>query len=1102
MSSVRIGKSLALALATGVMMLAFVAPAASGAEGERVLEPRLSLIGGCKEEALDPEEDPGCPTDKPPSTFSDPKAVATDDYGNIYVSSFGNSVDGSKGRVDVFCSDGTFISELTTSGATSVAIDGDGRLYVASPTQDKVLRFDPDATYDPEACVIGYGTAAPVPVIEAPGQYTAIAINRDNDHLFVNLGSGGVHELGSAEEANPEIRVTKGTEFGNGGGMAVDAARDLMYTNEGFAEARIDIFDLTSVTAGDEYEVVGSISPSSVPGGDFGLMVSVAVDEGNGNVFVLDAENCILYEFEEDGTYLQTIAISFVQCTFGEQIGIDNGPASPNGKLSEEAGEGRFLYVPSNRTGIGHSYAFFISTVGPPEVSLATTGNITESEAELRAQIDPNNLPTAYSFEYKVEGAEDWVPAGDGTLPTGNSGVEVSVPLTALAPGTSYLFRVIATNEEGSDEAEGSFTTFPNVDTEPESCANSLLRIGPSALLPDCRAYELVTPADTNGRAPVGMPYLSGSFVTRQVSPAGDKVPFWIESGSLPGFDALGSEQGDPYLTTRTDAGWSTAYTGPSPGESTGLVPNGVSPDMGYSFYAATGLGSAVLSKNTGYIRYPDGHSELLGQGSLGTVEPEAVGEWISEGGGHIVFSSGGRNSKAVQLEPNAAPDGTAALYDRTPDGTTHVVSLKPGDAPFGSGEKAAFRGASFDGVGIAFEVGGTLYLRYDNEETVTVGSGVKFAGIAEGGKRVFYLQGGNLKAFDIEAGAIAFTTSGDAIPATVSIDGTTAYFLSKTVIAGSGSNPVGDSPQVGAQNLYRSTEGQVDFVATVTERDVEGALTGRETDGLGLWVTAVSSGRGELGLIPARSTPDGSAFLFKSRAALTDYDPEGKAEIYRYATGELQCLSCNPTGAAPTSDATLQSEFRNGVLFLSQLSWPENLSADGRRAFFETNEGLVAGDSDGLRDVYEWEDQGVGSCTRPEGCVYLISSPQSRREEFIWAVSPSGEDVFFLSSDLLVGSDTDEAASIYDARVGGGFAESVEAECEGEGCRPSQSAPPPQPSVLTPVLGQGDNFKPRQCPKGKRKVKRGGKVRCVKKKHHPKKGNHRAGAEKKGGRR
>jgi hypothetical protein len=1114
------GTTLLAALLAAGCAIALLCASAQAAEGERVLEPRLTLIGGCKEEALDPVEDPGCPYPPPPNgptspSFADPRAVATDLHGNIYVSNFGGGL-GSKGRIDVFCSDGTFISELAVPGATSVAIDSAGNLYVFSTSQGKVLRFEPDASYQPETCEIEYGETAPVTVRESSSIYSGLAINRDNDHLFGNFGSGGVIEFSSAIEGNAQIRKTTAASWSGGAGMAIDSQRDRMYASAGTSEERIDIFDLNTVEGtppDDEYKVIGSIEPASFPGGNPGTSLSIAVDEGNGNVFVLDGENCKLHEFDQDGTYLQTIATAFLQCIVGLEIGVDNGPTSPNGKLSEEAEEGRFLYVPSHRIGIGHSFAFFISNAGPPEVKSTAAVDVSEDEALLRAQIDPNNLETSYAFEFKAEGAASWTPAGGGTLPAGNDGVEVSASAAGLSPGTSYLFRVIASNEEadpvqgGKDEEQGSFATYPSLAVEPTPCPNALLRSGPSALLPDCRAYELVTPANTNARAPLGVRFGSAVFTTRQVSPAGDKIPFRVEGGSLPGLGGTGSLLGDPYLATRTPSGWSTTYTGPSGEESTQPVPGAASPDQGHSFWIAELGGSAVLEgKRTGYVRYPDGHSELLGQGSLGEIDPESRGMLISEGGGHIVFWTGAfvNDSTAVQLEPNAAPSKTKALYDRTPDGTTHVVSLKPGDEPFGAGEGAIYQGASLDGEGIAFSVGSTLYLRYDNEESFAIGTGVEVAGVAEGGNQLFYVEGGDLLRFDALAPegerVTEFTTAGDVTPVTVSADGSTAYFVSPSVLGAA--NPQGDSAQAGEQNLYRSVEGQIEFLATVTERDVDGALVGSEvTDGLGLWVTEPKDGMGTLGRVPARATPDGSAFLFKSRAALTDYDPEGQAQIYRHAAGELQCLSCNPTGAPASSDATLQSRLREDQDLFSPYGWPENLRADGRRAFFESSERLVARDSDGLRDVYQWEDQGVGSCNEPGGCIYLISSPHSAREEYLWAVSESGNDAFFLSSDLLVGADVDGTPSIYDARVEGGFAEAqVRGECLGEACQPTVSAP----SDPTPGLaGGGGNVKQkpkaRGCAKGQRKVRRAGKVRCLKKR-----GKHQRGAtaKRKGGRR
>lgn len=55
--------------------------------------------------------------------------------------------------------------------------------------------------------------------------------------------------------------------------------------------------------------------------------------------------------------------------------------------------------------------------------------------------------------------------------------------------------------EEGQNE--GTFTTYADAPVS-SLCSNQEFRFGAAARLPDCRAYELLTPPDTNGRAPRG----------------------------------------------------------------------------------------------------------------------------------------------------------------------------------------------------------------------------------------------------------------------------------------------------------------------------------------------------------------------------------------------------------------------------------------------------------------------------------------------------------------------------------------------------------------------------------------------------------------------
>lgn len=87
-------------------------------------------------------------------------------------------------------------------------------------------------------------------------------------------------------------------------------------------------------------------------------------------------------------------------------------------------------------------------------------------------------------------------------------------------------------------------------------------------------------------------------------------------------------------------------------------------------------------------------------------------------------------------------------------------------------------------------------------------------------------------------------------------------------------------------------------------------------------------------------------------------------------------------------------------------------ISPDGSRVFFETVDALVPQDTNGLSDVYEWEN----------GRIYLISSGQGTAGSQLSGVSSNGSDVFVMTTDRLAPQDIESSTQIYDARVGGGF--------------------------------------------------------------------------------
>jgi hypothetical protein len=70
-----------------------------------------------------------------------------------------------------------------------------------------------------------------------------------------------------------------------------------------------------------------------------------------------------------------------------------------------------------------------------------------------------------------------------------------------------------------------------------------------------------------------------------------------------------------------------------------------------------------------------------------------------------------------------------------------------------------------------------------------------------------------------------------------------------------------------------------------------------------------------------------------------------------------------------------------------------------------------------GVENVYEFEPNGAGSCSREAGCVNLISSGTAQHESVFLDASVNGSDIFFMTTAPLVKADHDQELDVYDAR-------------------------------------------------------------------------------------
>jgi hypothetical protein len=340
------------------------------------------------------------------------------------------------------------------------------------------------------------------------------------------------------------------------------------------------------------------------------------------------------------------------------------------------------------------------------------------------------------------------------------------------------------------------------------ACPNEALRTGPSASLPDCRAYETVSPADKNGHSVAGG---ETSRVSGQAAAAGGAVAY-IASGPFPG-SASGANLPAEYLAVREGGGWSDQSLFPPQAFSYGATV--VSP--AFPAFSAE-LSKAVLGDATDSPPLVVGEQETGGlaktsnlfvrdntTGTYSLVNFHASGlapgpyrptfDGASADFGTVIFNApaaltpgapGGSGGSVDNLYEWEA-DGSGACNE--PTGCIGLVSQIPpsGDTscgPAGPACVAAAAGGRFgsenavknesshgsfvrvissDGSRIFFTANGDLYVRENGETTVQVdatqggagpGGGGLWATAAGDGSRVFFYD-------DASAGLTSDTVPG-----------------------------------------------------------------------------------------------------------------------------------------------------------------------------------------------------------------------------------------------------------------------------------------------------------------------------------------------------